>query len=1025
MTQPVPVRSVRSFRLSTWAVEHPLPVILLFVALTVAGLIAFATLPVKRYPDINFPAVAITVTQPGTAAGELESAVTRPIEQAVAGLPRVEIIVSTAVQGVSTTVVQFDLGQDLREATDKVRALVDQARSRLPTGIDPPIVRQVEIEDIPILSYAVVSTRQPIGALSTLIDNDVVTAIQRVPGVSKVTRIGGVAREINVIADPARLTAMGLTIAQLNDALRRFNRDDPAGLAQVGGREQAMRVVNAAVGVDDLRAMTIPTGSGRTVRLGDVAEVGDGAAETRSFARLNGEPAVGFQIARTREASELAVEDGVAAAVATLAKRHPDLHFLRVFSTVDETRASYDATLKALLEGLVLTSIAVWLFLRDWRATAIAAIAMPASLIPTFAAMALLGFSLNIVTLLALTLVIGILVDDAIVEVENIAKRLYQGMPPRAAAIDGADAIGLAVVATTLAIVVVFLPVSFMAGVPGRFFHEFGITVSIAVLFSLAVARLLTPLLAARFLSSARVRAAPPRSRLYAAILDRALGAPWLTLLACAALLVATAAMVPLLSTGFQPAGDPDHVYVKVQGAPGAGAVEMDRAVAAATALFRAEPEVDRVFAQVGSKIGGGAGGDRGLPDLRDATLTVVFRADRRTDAVAFRDRLRPRLRTLTEARVNFLGDSAGPDIVTVLTGDDPVLLQATADRLLAEMKRSRAIDDPRFSSAAGAPEIVIHPDRDAMARLGVNAETLAGIARVATQGDSDRNLAKLSDGEDRIDIRLRLADTERQDLDQLRNLRIPTTGGWTTLGAIAQLDFAAAPPKISRMDQRRQIAIEADLRPGIEFGDATAAIRALPTLRDLPAGVTTASMGNQRAMEQLFTSLALVFLAAVGLLYILLVLLLGDLSRPIVILCALPPALTGAFLALLLGGFALNLPSLIGILMLIGLAAKNSILIVDHAMQRERAGEGPARAIVDACHERARPIVMTTVAMAAGMIPAALALGQGAEFRQPMAISVIGGLLSSTLVSLVIVPVVYLLVASWRTPRRAVRPAA
>ena len=1015
----IPPAPARAFRLSTWAVGHPLPVVMLFVALAIAGLVAFATLPVKRYPDINFPAVSVTVVQPGTAAGELETTVTRPIEQAVAGLPRAEIVVSTVAQGVSTTVVQFDLGQDLREATDRIRTQVDQVRTQLPAGVDPPIVRQVEIEDIPILSFAVTSSTRSIGALSTLIDDDVIAAIQHVPGVSKVTRIGGVAREINVIADPARMSAAGLTVPQLNDALRRFSRDDPAGLAQVGGREQAMRLSNAAIGVDELRGMTIPTGAGRVVRLGDVAEIGDGAAETRSFARLNGAPAIGFQIARTREASELTVEDGVTRAVATLARTHADLRFQRIFSTVDETRASYDATLKALLEGLVLTSLAVWLFLRDWRATAIAAIAMPASLIPTFAAMALLGFSLNIVTLLALTLVIGILVDDAIVEVENIEKRLQAGMTPRAAAIDGANAIGLAVVATTLALVVVFLPVSFMAGVPGRFFHEFGIAVSIAVLFSLAVARLLTPLMAARFLVAHRVRAAAPPSRRYARLLARALAAPWWTMLACVAMLAATGAIVPMLSTGFQPAGDPDHVYVKVQGAPGATARDMDAAVAAATALFRTAPEVATVFAQVGSKIGGGAGGDRGLADLRDATLTVVFRPDRTTTATAFRNRLRPRLRTLPDARVNFLGDTAGPDIVTILTGDDPALLQATADRLLADMKRLPLIADPRLSSPPGAPEIVIHPDRDAMARLGIGADTLSAIARVATMGDIDRNLPRLTDGADQVHIRLRFPDADRQDLDRLRGLRIPTAGGdATTLGAIATLDFAAASPKITRMDQRRQIAIEADLGPGVEFGDATAAIRALPTLRALPAGIDTAALGNQRAMEQLFTSLALVFLAAVLLLYILLVLLFGNLSRPLVILCALPPALTGAFLALLLGGFALNLPALIGILMLIGLAAKNSILLVDHAMQCEQAGDPPLRAIVAACHERARPIIMTTVAMAAGMVPAALALGQGAEFRQPMAISVIGGLVSSTLVSLVIVPVVYLLLTrrpGWR----------
>lgn len=1007
---------------SSWAIANPLPVFLLFALLSLAGAASWFFLPVQRYPDISFPAVSVTVPYPGASSNQIETTITKPVEQAVASLPKVEVVVSTVAQGLSTTVVQFPIEEDLGDVTDNVRTRIDQIRASLPAGSDPPIVRQIGIDETPILAYAVTSSTRSIGDLSRLIDDQIVGTMQRLPGVGGVQRVGGNDREINVSVDPRKMAAMGLTISQLNESLRRSSRDDPGGMANLGGSEQPLRIVNAASSVDELRATTIPLPGGRSVRLDDIATIGDGAGDVRQFARLNGIPAVAFQVARARGSSEVSVEQEVRSAIADLQRRYPDLSIEPLYSTVAQTRASLDETIRALLEGLILTTFAVWLFLRDWRSTAVAAIAMPASLLPTLAVMLLFGFTLNIVSLLALTLVIGILVDDAIVEIENIRLRLDRGQDPETAARDGANAIGLAVVATTLAIVVVFLPVSFMAGVPGKFFHEFGIMVSVAVLFSLLVARLLTPLLAARFLRPEAQHAHKPKSastmaRRYGRTLGYACARPWHVVMAGMAMMALTALLVPQLSTGFQPAGDPDQVFVKIQGAPGSTARDMEAAIAEATDLFRNQPEVANVFAQAGTKIQGGSGGDRGLADIRDATLTVIFRPDRTTSAADFRDRLRADLKLLPDARVNFLGETAGADVLTILTGDDPELLAATANKVIGEMRGIGMIDDPRLTNPLGAPELVVRPDRAAMARLGVSADALAAVLRVATVGETDRNVAQLTQPDNSVAIRLRLPDAARQDLDMLRDLRVPTATGVTPLGAVADIGFEMAPEKITRFDQKRQITIEADLRGDAEFGDAIAAIRALPTMRNLPEGVSTNSIGNQRSMEQLFQSLAVVFITAVVLMYALLVLLFGDMRRPLVILSALPPAITGGLFSLLGGDFALDLPALIGLLMLLGLAAKNSILIVDNAAMREKEGEPVAQAIITACLERARPILMTSLAMVAGMVPTALAFGEGAEFRQPMAIAVIGGLISSTFVSLVLVPALYMLLSGRKKP--------
>ena len=1022
--QKPPEHKTGELRVSAWAIKNPIPVAVVFIALMIAGIGCYLGLPIKQFPNVEFPAVTVTVTQSGAAPGEMETQVTRPIEDAVASISNVKTIRSSVVQGASTTTIEFNLGEDLQKVTDEVRSKVDQTRAVLPREVDEPIVQRLEITSAPIITYAVSAPNMSATELSWFIDDTVTRALQGEKGVAQVARVGGVDREINVILDPDRMASFGVTAPQLNQALASFSVDAPGGRATIGGREQTLRVLGAATTVEQLRQITIPIGGGRYVKLTDVAQVGQGAEEQRGFARLDGRPVVAFQVMKTRDSSDVAVEDNVKKAIDGLQAKQAGVSFVKIFSTVDETRASFAATEHTLLEGMLLASLVVFLFLREWRATLITAIAMPVSLVPTFAFMAIMGFSLNVVTLLALTLVIGILVDDAVVEIENIEKRVARGQRPYQAAIEGADAIGLAVVATTFTIVAVFVPVSYMPGTPGQFFKEFGLTVAVAVLFSLVVARLLTPLLAAYFLKPAKHP--HPRKEFkgfYRGVLDWSLDH---RILACAIgglIFIGSIMLAGLLPTAFQPAANNNYYYLKVQGPPGATVADMERTVQSVTTLFRKRPEVAHVFAQVGSNIGSGWGGQSGA-DIRDATITIVLNGDRKQTVTEIKQEVRRSLHDIPDARVNLLGDWGTSEVQTILISEDGPLLERTAAQIEREMQKLSTVADPRPSSPPSGPEILIRPKADEAARLGVSSADIAAIARVATVGDIDANVAKMTQGERRIPIRVRLPADSRRDLDALGALRVPTaSGGTTRLDTVADLSFQAGPAKIDRFARKRQVTIEADLNNGAQLGQAMTDVAKLPTMKSLPAGVGPASAGDQEAFVELFTGFAVALLSAVGLVFGVLVLLFRSFFKPITILSALPLAIGGAFFALLVTGQSLSMPSLIGFLMLMGLAAKNSILLVEYAIEQERDGMTQREAILDACHERARPIVMTTLAMMAGMLPTALGIGTGSEFRQPMAVAVIGGLITSTVLSLVLVPVVYEIVDDiemWLRPKLA-----
>ena len=1017
--------------ISSWAIRNPIPVVVAFTLLLIAGAYSYSRLPIKQYPNIAFPMVVATIVQEGAAPTELENQVTRIVENSIASLPSIEVLQSSVKLGVSTTIIQFEIGTDLQKAKDDVEQRVNQVRNQLPASIQPPLVNSLDFTGGSLMTFAVSHPTMTETDLSWFIDDTIARDLQSVKGVGQVSRVGGVNREINITLDPIRMDAIGVTAADVNNALQRSYRNYGGGVTQVGGSEITTRVIGETATVEELANLSIPLRGGQSyVRLSDVADVGDGSAEIRSFARLNGRPVVGFEIVKVDTASEVDVENGAYAAIERLQKSNPGLQITKIFSITDDTKANFHATQDVLIEGMILAAIVVFLFLRDWRATVISALAMPLSLIPTFWIISMLGFSLNVVTLLALTLVIGILVDDAIVEVENIQKRTLAGYTPFRAAMEGADAIGLAVLATTASIVVVFLPTSFMGGMPGQFFIEFGITVAVAVVFSLAVARFVSPLMAAYFLKPSKAHLDARKLPGYYEktlkwALKHRLVASFFGFLA----FVGAIASAMVLPAGFIPTEDPGYIMFNISAPPGSTREQMQRSATELSELLESQPDTKDVFISIGTGGAGGqaaaANGGGGGSGMTSGSAILVMNDNHKMNTEALKQYIRPQLAQIPDIRVTALMSGGGPtgsDVNILLTGEDGAALEKAQLALLNEMKDlDGVIRNPRLSPDPPGPELIIRPRTAEAARLNVSTDAIAQVARIATAGDIEANTPKFSEGERRLAIRVRLPNDVRQDLALLGQLRVPTlSGGSTTLNAVADISYEAGPGVIQRLDRQRMAAVQADFAPGVTSGEATEAVDGTKTMREIFAGersgeglVKRARVGQEQAMNEMFSGIIIALLSGIALIYSVMVLLFKSVFKPMVILSSLPLSFTGAFVALLIFGKAIDMPVMIGLVLLLGIAAKNAILLVEFAIESEQRGNNVYDALFDACRERARPIVMTTVAMSAGMLPTALGLGEGAGFRTSMAIAVIGGLISSTALSLVLVPVVYTFVDS------------
>ena len=998
---------------SAWSIRNPIPAILLFLLLTLAGLMGFRAMTVQNFPDIDLPSVTVSAALPGAAPAQLETEVARKMENALAALKGLKHLYTTVQDGAVTITAEFRLEKPTQEAVDDVRDAIARIRSDLPADLRDPVVQKVDLAGTPILTYTIASDRLDDEALSWFVDDAVSRRMLAVRGVGAVSRVGGVSREVRVELDPAMLLALGASASDVSRQLRQIQQDAPGGRSDLGGAEQAVRTLATVRSADELARMEIVLSDGRRVRLDQIARVSDTVAERRSAALLDGRPVVGFEITRSKGTGEIEVAEGVRAQIERLRAEHPEITFTEAFNFVDPVQEGYEGSMYLLYEGAVLAIIVVWFFLRDWRATLVSAVALPLSAIPTFALMHWLGFTVNVVTLLSLSLVVGILVDDAIVEIENIMRHLAMGKTPFEAAMEAADEIGLAVIATTFTLIAVFLPTAFMGGVAGKFFVQFGWTAAIAVFFSLVVARMLTPMMAAYLLRPVAHAETPPRwMGAYLKMAAWCLKHRLLTMLATAVFFVGSFLLVPLLPTGFIPPDDLSQTQVTVTLPPGSTLADTTAAAEQARALVGSHPQVKMVYTAIG---GGAAGADpfapQGAAEVRKAVLTInmTHRDDR--PGISKQDieaDLRERLEALPGARTKVGFGGSSEKYILVLAGENGETLAAHARQVERELRTLPGIGNVTSSSSLVRPELIVRPDPVRAADLGVTTAAIADTLRVATRGDYDQSLPKLNLSQRQVPIVVRLPAEARTDLDLLGRLPVPGARGPVMLSSVATLELSSGPAQIDRYDRLRNINFEIELN-GQPLGDIERQALALPSLQSLPPGVMQTTVGDAEAMAELFESFGLAMLTGVLCIYVVLVLLLKDFIQPVTILAALVLSIPGAFLALFITQTALSMPSMIGLIMLMGIATKNSILLVDYVvLARKEHGLGRREAVLDACRKRARPIIMTTIAMGAGMMPIALGLGVDPSFRAPMAIVVIGGLITSTFLSLLVIPVVF-----------------
>ncbi|MHC5735386.1 efflux RND transporter permease subunit [Nostoc sp.] len=1022
-----------SFNISAWSIKKPVPTIVLFLILTVVGWFSFISLGIDTNPNIDVPTVLVEVTQPGAGPAELESQVTKKIEDAVAGLGNIDFMISTVTDGNSKTTINFVLGTDTDRATNDVRNAIAQIRQDLPQDINDPIVERLEFSGGPVITYAVKSDQRSVEELSNLVDQTISRALLGVRGVAQIQRVGGVDREIRINLNPDRLQALAITATQVNDQIRALNINLPGGRAEVGGSEQSIRTLGSATSVDILKTYEILLPQGGSVPLSSLGTVEDKFGDVRQSASLNNQPVVAFQVLRSTGSVLVTVEEGVKAAIKQLEKTLPaDIKLDLIFTRADIVRQSYQSTIDELIQASVLAVIVILVFLRDWRATLITAVALPLSIIPTFAVQQALGYTLNNMTLLALALAVGNLVDDAVVEIENMERHMAMGKSAWEAAFDSSDEVGLAVIASSATIIAVFLPVAFMGGIPGQFFQPFGVTVAVSTIFSTLVARMVTPMMGAyllqeesrgaggviklfnfkftlpgsgngsRKLTTEKRRGFQP----YRSLLEWALRHRLTTMAIALAFFIASLTLVPLIPKGFVDDGDFGISNVSIELPPGSTLADVNKVVTQTTDIIRKNPLVERVLA---------------TEEINSATLTINLkpREERNISQKQFEEQVRPDFEQIPGARISFKSQSpgdTGKGLSIVLRSENPQALNQAADALEKQMRSIAGLVEVSSTASLVKPEILVIPNLQRAADLGVTVQAIARTASLATIGDNEANLAKFNLSDRQIPIRVQIDPKARVDINTITNLQVPSQNGrLVPLVAVADIRFGSGPATINRYDRARQVAVEANLQ-GLSLGQAVETINKLPVMQNLPPGVVQQPSGSAKIMQEIFGRFGGALGLALMCIYAILVLLYNNFLHPLSIMAALPFCLGGALVALMLAQKPLGLYALIGVVLLLGIVTKNSILLVDYTIINMQEGKTQRQALVESGVSRLRPILMTSLATIAGTLPLALGIGAGSEVRQPMGIAIMGGFTTSTLLTLVVVPVIFSYIDNFQT---------
>jgi HAE1 family hydrophobic/amphiphilic exporter-1 len=1047
------------------ALSRPVFILMVILGLVLLGAVSYTRLGVELFPNINVPVVTVSTAYPGAAPDDVERQVTKPIEDAVSGLSNIDAVASSSTEGRSTVTITFTDRANSDIAATDVERRVSAIRASLPADATAPSVVKFDIGQSAVLALALTGDR-PLDQLYRLADDVIKPQLEAAYGVGQVSIAGGLQREVQVQVDPARLRGYGLSIDQVQAALARENVSQPGGSLDRDGQQFNVRLTGLFQSADELRGLIISQGASGTVLLRDVATVEDGFKKVTTQSRLNGQNAVTISVTKQASANEVQTVDAARAAIAQVEPRLPGGVSLEVISDSSKaTRASLESVTQTLLEAVILTGLVLLLFLHTLRSTVIVLFAIPTSLISTFLAMSLLGFTLNIMSTLALVLVIGVLVDDSIVVLENIVRRLELGETPWTAALNGRSEIGLAAIAITLVDVVIFLPVAFLSGTTGGFFRQFALVMVCSVLLSLFVSFTLTPMLASRWLKAEtiEVKGSGPWARFvhrweamfdrlrhgYRRLLGWALRRRWVPPAVAVLSLVGAIAMVPLglIKFEFVPRNDTGVFTITAELPAGSSLAATDAVMRQVEATLAAVPEIEYGLVTTGSGGAASTFGGSAAANSRYGTVTVVLheRSERQRSVFQVADQVGRDLSGIPGATIRVQANGTGPGGQAVslrVTGDDPATLSALAARVEQIVRTTPGTAGVTNSGAVGSPEVRLAVDRKKLADFGLNAQQVASALRTSVEGTVVTKLRP--EGEEEVEVRLIAADATRADIGSVLN--IPVTGTkngqpvQVKLGQVTSQQTVTGPNSLDRRNRQRVVTVGANLANGAALSDVTRSIdRQLAELRTsdaVPAGYAIQQGGQAEQQASSFGQLFVAMGLSIVLIYMLMAALYESFVLPFATMFALPVAVVGAFVGLAVTGNTLNLLVMIGLIVLMGLVGKNGILLVDYANTLRKQGLSRTEALLEAGPTRLRPILMTSLALMIGLLPMAARIHEGSELWAGIGAAIIGGMLSSTLLSLLVVPTMYTYFDdlqtlagrawSWRPARRraAVAPA-
>ena len=1010
------------------SVRHPVFATMVMVALLVFGVYSYSRLPIEQMPNIDIPVAAVVVSYPGASAQAVENDIIVPIEDAVASISGIDTVQSTAQQNAAMVVILFDLDVNSVEAVQEVRDKISAIEADLPANANKPRILRFDPNALPIMSLAVRSDTLSARELTQLTEDVVIDRLRNIPGVGSADLIGGVPAQLDVLVDPDRLDGFGVSMSDVMSAIGQNNVNLPAGTITEGAVSRAIQVEGKIEDVEDFRSIIISRTGGQAVRLGDVATITQGQGDEESLALVNGERALAINIIKVQGANTVGVAEAVHHELEQLQQNNlPDTVTIEtVADNAVPVEQSFHTVQNMIIEGAVLAVLIVFLFLNSWRSTVITALTLPISIIGTMTVLLALGFTLNMMTLMALSLSVGILIDDAIVVRENIMRHLHLGKNHVQAALDGTNEIGLAVLATTLSIVAVFLPVAFMDGIMGRFFLQFGVTVSVAVLISLFVAFTLDPMMSSVWHdpdSEPNAKRGPIGravakfdqffewcSHGYRAMLRWCLVHRKTTLGVALAMFLGSFALVPLVGFEVIPPTDDSEFSVEIETPQGSSLAYTGEKIRQVEALLRTMPEVTRTYSTIGGSTGSSAA------NAGTILVSLVPPSERQLMPHEMTGQVRellaqiPGVQTMVGVSSGF-GGLAKPVQITAY-GDSLAVLTDLTDQLAARLAEIPALTDIETSMQAAQPVVGIQVNRELASEAGISLQQIGAVLRPMLSGEEVSEW--VSPQEQTYKLVVRLPEDQRSNVESIANLPIARTEtSVIRLSDIAEIQMTTGPAEITRQDRSRGATVEANIS-GANIGDVMGQVQAAIDSIEMPAGYRMGMGGDAEQLGEIGSSAGSALLMAVIFIYLVLASQFGSFVQPIAIMVALPLSLIGVLIGLLVGGSTLNMMSLIGFIMLMGLVVKNAILLVDNANQHVREGKNLYDALVDAGGTRFRPIVMTTLAMVFGMLPLALALHEGSSQNAPMAHAVIGGLISSTLLTLVVVPVMLTYVDSF-----------